>query len=68
MMRPLKCFASRLAKMLQFKSISQLRVKEAVSQNMAERIEMADRNLLDIVRSRLVEQEVLDLIDEPETR
>jgi hypothetical protein len=54
--------------MLQFKSISQLRVKEAVSQNMAERIEMADRNLLDIMRSRQVEQEVLDLIDEPETR
>ena len=31
-------------------------------------IECADRNVLDIVRSRAVEQEVLDLIDEPTLR
>ncbi|MCT7980373.1 hypothetical protein [Laspinema olomoucense] len=43
-------------------------VAEAVRQSISEIIEMADRNLLDIMRSRLVEQEVLDLIDESETR
>ena len=31
-------------------------------------IECADQNMLDIVRSRPVEQEVLDLIDEPTLR
>ncbi len=39
-----------------------------VRQYVAEIIEMADRDVLDIVRSRVVEQEVLDLLDEPETR
>ncbi len=33
-----------------------------------ELIELADRGLLDIARSRKVEQEVLDLIDEPKSR
>ena len=31
-------------------------------------IELADQGLLDIVRARKVEQEVLDLLDEPTTR
>ncbi|MFL6262787.1 MAG: hypothetical protein ACJ76Y_24060 [Thermoanaerobaculia bacterium] len=31
-------------------------------------IELADLNLLDLARSRRVEQEVLDLLDEPVTR
>jgi hypothetical protein len=31
-------------------------------------IELADADLLDLVRSRAVEQEVLDLLDEPRTR
>jgi hypothetical protein len=31
----------------------------------AEIIEMADLDMLDILRSRAVEQEVLDLLDEP---
>jgi hypothetical protein len=34
----------------------------------AEIIECAEFNVLDIARSRSVEQEVLDLIDEPTTR
>ncbi|MFE1747843.1 hypothetical protein [Coleofasciculus sp. H7-2] len=43
-------------------------VAEQVRQCVAEIIEMADRDVLDILRSRAVEQEVLDLLDEPETR
>ncbi len=39
-----------------------------VRQCITEIIELADQDALDILRSRLVEQEVLDLIDEPETR
>jgi len=31
-------------------------------------IELADRDILDIARSRAAEQEVLDLLDEPPTR
>jgi hypothetical protein len=31
----------------------------------SEIIEVADRGLLDVVRSRRVEQEVLDAVDEP---
>ncbi len=34
----------------------------------AELIELADADLLDLVKSRVVEQEVLDLLDEPRTR
>jgi hypothetical protein len=33
-----------------------------------EMIEMADSDMLDLARTRLVEQEVLDLLDEPHTR
>lgn len=43
-------------------------IAEQVRQYVADIIEMADRDVLDIVRSRVVEQEVLDLLDEPETR
>ncbi len=43
-------------------------VAEQVRQCVAEIIEMADRDVLDILRSRAVEQEVLDLLDEPESR
>lgn len=42
-------------------------VAEQVRQYVTEIIEMADQDALDILRSRVVEQEVLDLIDEPET-
>ena len=34
----------------------------------AEMIEMADSDMLDMARTRTVEQEVLDLLDEPRTR
>lgn len=37
-------------------------------ERIAEVIELADADLLDLARSRAVEQEVLDLIDEPRTR
>jgi len=39
-----------------------------VRQRIAEIIEMADRDALDVLRSRTVEQEVLDALDEPATR
>ncbi|MEH2059748.1 MAG: hypothetical protein V7K97_27045 [Nostoc sp.] len=42
-------------------------IAQQVRQCLAEIIELADQNALDILRSRVVEQEVLDLIDEPET-
>lgn len=38
-----------------------------VRQCILEVIEMADQDVLDIMRSRAVEQEVLDLIDDSET-
>lgn len=41
-------------------------VADQVRQYVMEIMEMADRNTLDILRSRLVEQEVLDLLDEDE--
>jgi hypothetical protein len=34
----------------------------------AEIIDLADHDALDLVRSRVVEQEVLDIIDEPTSR
>ena len=39
-----------------------------VRQRVAEIIDLADHDHLDLVRSRAVEQEVLDLIDESPTR
>jgi hypothetical protein len=38
---------------------------EQVRQHVAEIIEMADLDALDVLRSRVVEQEVLDMLDEP---
>jgi hypothetical protein len=43
-------------------------VAEQVRCEVVELIELADRGLLEIARSRKVEQEVLDLIDEPKSR
>jgi hypothetical protein len=37
-------------------------------QCVAEVIDLADQDILDLVRSRVAEQEVLDLIDEPASR
>jgi hypothetical protein len=34
----------------------------------SEMIEMADSDMLDLARARTVEQEVLDLLDDPNTR
>lgn len=39
-----------------------------VRERIAEVIELADLDVLDLVRSRAVEQEVLDLLDEPPAR
>jgi hypothetical protein len=41
---------------------------EQVRQRLVELIELADQNPLDVLRSRTVEQEVLDLIDESEPK
>jgi hypothetical protein len=43
-------------------------IAEQVRSQVVEIIELADQGLLDLVRSRQVEQEVLDLLDEPATR
>lgn len=37
-------------------------------ERIAEVIELADHDVLDIARSRVVEEEVLDLLDEPPAR
>ena len=41
---------------------------EQVGRYLVEIIELADQDGLELLRSRLVEQEVLDIIEEPETR
>jgi hypothetical protein len=41
---------------------------DQVRQRIAEIIELADQDVLDVSRSRIVEQEVLDMIDAPTTR
>ncbi len=43
-------------------------VAEQIRQCILKIIELADCDALDILRSRTVEQEVLDILDEPETR
>ncbi|MBN3910697.1 MAG: hypothetical protein HWQ35_30430 [Nostoc sp. NMS1] len=42
-------------------------IAQQVRQCLAEIIELADQDALDILSSRVVEQEVFDLMDEPET-
>jgi hypothetical protein len=39
-----------------------------VRQQVTEIIELADQDVLDVLRSRIIEQEVLDMLDEPTTR
>jgi len=39
-----------------------------VRERIAEVIELADRDVLDLIRSRVREQEVLDMLDEPAVR
>jgi hypothetical protein len=43
-------------------------VAEQVRQQVMEIMHLADHGVLDVMRSRAVEQEVLDLLDEPPTR
>lgn len=43
-------------------------VSDAVRERVSEIIALADEDTLDIMRSRAVEQEVLDLLDEPASR
>lgn len=43
-------------------------VAEQVRQRIAEIMDLADQDVLDVMRSRAVEQEVLDLLDEPATQ
>ncbi len=43
-------------------------IAKQVRRQVVELIKLADQDLLDIVRSRDVEQEVLDLLDEDKTR
>jgi hypothetical protein len=52
------------AKLIQWKPETADRVRQTIS----EIIEMADSDGLDILPSRTVEQDVLDLLDEPTTR
>ena len=40
----------------------------AVEQRVEEIIELADHDALDLLRSRHTEQEVLDILDEPQAR
>jgi hypothetical protein len=39
-----------------------------VQESVAEVIDLADQDVLDLMRPRATEQEVLDLLDEPTTR
>lgn len=41
---------------------------DRVRERVAEVIELADHDLIDVMRSRAVEQETLDLLDEPSAR
>lgn len=43
-------------------------VSQVVRARVAEIIELAEDDLLDIMRSREAEQEILDMIDEPPSR
>ena len=49
------------AKLREWKPNIAVEVRERIS----EIIDLADRDALDIMRSRTVEQEILDLLDEP---
>ncbi len=44
------------------------RTAAEVRKRVSEIIDLADEDLLDVMRSRAVEQEVLDLLDEPISR
>jgi hypothetical protein len=52
------------ARLREWKAETAAHVRECV----AEVIELADQDVVDLVRSRATEQEVLNLLDEPTTR
>jgi hypothetical protein len=52
------------ARLREWKPETAAQVRECVS----EVIELADHDVLDLMRPRAIEQEVLDLLDEPTTR
>jgi len=52
------------AKLREWKPETAAQVRERIE----EVIELADHDVLDLLRSRAAEQEVLDLLDEPATR
>jgi hypothetical protein len=52
------------SKLQQWNPATANKVRDRVS----EIIELADSDMLDIARSRVVEQEVLDILDAPKTR
>ena len=52
------------ARLREWKPETAAQVRECVTQV----IELADQDVLDLVRPRATEQEVLDLLDEPTTR
>ena len=54
----------RCARLREWKPETAAQVRERV----AEVIELADRDVLDVMRPRGIEQEVLDLLDEPTSR
>jgi hypothetical protein len=43
-------------------------IAKQVRQHVKELIDLADQEAIDVIRSRSVEQEVLDMLDEPKTR
>jgi hypothetical protein len=43
-------------------------IANEVRQRVVEIMSLADQNVLDVMRSRAVEQEVLDILDEPAAR
>jgi hypothetical protein len=43
-------------------------IAEQVRQRITDIMDLADQDVLDVMQSRTVEQEVLDLLDEPATR
>jgi hypothetical protein len=63
--RAVDVLAERLdARLREWKPETAAQVRECLT----ELIELADQDLLDLVRPRATEQEVLDLLDEPTTR
>lgn len=52
------------AKLRQWKPETAAQVRERVS----EIISLADQDVLDLLRSRAVEQEILDILDDPASR